>query len=301
MKPFLAAAALAVSALVLAGCSDTTPPDDGRIRVVASTDVYGQIASELGGDAVDVTSLISSPSQDPHEFEPSASDQLAVNRADLVLQNGGGYDVFMAGLVKASNAKAPVLTAATYSSSWPGGDPTHGPEGFNEHVWYDTATMDAFATAIAAELEKLAPAKADAIRTRLASFTAQLAVLDGARAKIKDAHAGESIFVTEPVPLYLTDSVGLRNVTPQAFSEAVEAGSDVPPATLLTARDVLRAGDVRVVIVNAQAGGAETTTIIDEAKGLRIPVLEFAETLPKGLTYLSWMQRNIDQLAAALG
>lgn len=295
----LVVAAAAAVVLALSGCA-SSQPDDGRIRIVASTDVYGDIAKAIGGDAVDVTSLISSPSQDPHEFEPAASDQLAVNRAKLVLQNGGGYDGFMTGLIKASSTKAPVLTAATYNSTWPGGDPAHGPEGFNEHVWYDPATMTTFATAIAEELENLAPAKTDAIKTRLAAFTAKTATLSAELGDIATKHSGEDIFVTEPVPLYMTVAAGLVNVTPSAFSDAVESGSDVPPATLLAARAVVRGGHVRVLIANAQAGGAETTTMIEEAKARSIPVLEFSETLPKGLSFDEWMQRNVLALAKAL-
>lgn len=301
MKPLLALAALAVSALALAGCTTAAPQDDGRIKVVASTDVYGDIARSIGGDAVDVTSLITSPSQDPHEFEPSASDQLAVNRAKLVLQNGGGYDAFMTGLIKTSGTKAPVLTAATYNSAWPGGDPAHAPADFNEHVWYDMPTVTTFATAIAEELGNLAPDKSADFKKRLAAFTANTGTVAAELGDMATKHSGEDIFATEPVPLYMTQAAGLVDVTPTAFSEAVEAGSDVPPATLLAARGILQGGKVKALIANSQAGGAETTTVIADAKRLGIPVLEFSETLPKGLEYSEWMQRNVLALAKALG
>ena len=111
---------------------------------------------------------------------------------------------------------------------------------------------------------------------------------------------GEAVFVTEPVPVYLATAAGLENVTPDAFSEAVEEGQDVPPATLLEAMNLLADGDVRVVIANAQTGGAETTQIISDAEGQGIPVIEFSETLPEGQTYLSWMQENITALSDAL-
>jgi zinc/manganese transport system substrate-binding protein len=296
----LGVAAIAASILALAGCASGSPADDGKVHIVASTDVYGQIAAELGGNAVSVKSLITSPSQDPHEFEPSASDQLAVNRAGLILQNGAGYDAFMTGLIKAGSTKAPVLTAAAYSSAWPGGDATRTPQGFNEHVWYDPITMSAYATAIAGKLVKLAPKDAEAIRRRLDEFTVQVGGLTSSLKDIEAAHAGTKIFVTEPVPLYMTERAGLQNVTPPAFSEAVEGGEDVPPSTLLAAKSLLTGGTVKLVIVNAQAGGAETTTVIDTAKAHHIPVLEFTETLPTGLTYSTWMQRNVDQIATAL-
>ncbi len=108
------------------------------------------------------------------------------------------------------------------------------------------------------------------------------------------------VFVTEPVPLYLVTSAGLVNATPDAFSEAVEEGQDVSPSALLDSLDLLRSGEVSVVIVNSQTGGAETTEVISEADAEGIPVIEFSETLPDGQTYLSWMTANIEALAGAL-
>ncbi len=100
--------------------------------------------------------------------------------------------------------------------------------------------------------------------------------------------------------MYLVAAAGLENVTPDAFSEAVEEGQDVPPATLLESLTLLQDGGVRVVIQNTQTGGAETTQIIDEADAVGIPVIAFSETLPEGQTYISWMQANIEALAGAL-
>ena len=104
----------AVSALTLAGCAGANTPEstgDGKIQVVASTDVYGQIAEEIGGDAIEVTSIITSASQDPHSFEATAQDQLAVSRADLIIQHGGGYDAFMDSLIEARDAHGHGITA----------------------------------------------------------------------------------------------------------------------------------------------------------------------------------------------
>jgi zinc/manganese transport system substrate-binding protein len=102
------------------------------------------------------------------------------------------------------------------------------------------------------------------------------------------------------VPVYLVEAAGLENVTPEKFSEAVEEGQDVAPATLLESLALVQGGEVRVVITNTQTGGAETQEMVDEADGLGIPVIAFSETLPEGQTYISWMQANIEALSAAL-
>lgn len=321
MTPRPAAAPLALvaaSALLLAGCasSDSDAAGSGdRIAVVASTDVYAQIAEEIGGEHVDVTAIVSSAGQDPHSYEPSARDQLTVQRADLIIENGGGYDAFVDALIEASGSTAPVITAAESSPAWTGGaahDDAEGGEhsaeehghehveGFNEHVWYDPAAMAALAEAIASELETLSPDDADAFAANAAEFLEGTAALEAALGEIASTDAGARVFVTEPVPLYLVAAADLENATPDAFSESVEEGQDVAPSTLLESLTLLRAGDVRVVIANTQTGGAETAEVISEAEATGIPVIEFSETLPEGRTYLTWMQANIEALAEAL-
>lgn len=339
----------AASALVLAGCAGTAPGDDaaadGRLSVVASTNVYGQIAAEVGGDLIDVTSIVTNESQDPHSFEPSARDQLAVSKADLVIENGGGYDAFIDGLIESSGTDAPVITAVEYSHDWPD-NPGHADppaadgtsseetdaatddtaaegaddhadeadhaddaehdhdhehvEGFNEHVWYDPHTIAHVASAIADELGRLSPDDAETFIANAEAFATEVEQLEASLGDIGAAHGGEKVFVTEPVPVYLTAAAGLENATPEAFSEAVEEGQDVAPATLLESLALVRDGGVSVVITNTQTGGAETQEIVGEADELGIPVIAFSETLPEGETYISWMQANIEALSTAL-
>jgi len=331
-----AAVLVAAASLALAGCAGTSSPaasgsDDGKISVVASTNVYGSLAAEVGGDAVEVTSIVTSLAQDPHSYEASARDQLTVSQADLVIENGGGYDSFLDGLVESSGSTAPVLTAVEFSHDFPGaeGHDDHADEhaadehaadesaeaehdhehdheghdhieGFNEHVWYDPHTIAHLVEDIAHELGELDAANADTFEANAQALIERIDGLETSLDTISAAHQGEKIFVTEPVPLYLAAAAGLDNATPAAFSEAVEEGQDVPPATLLEAQQILRSGDVRIVIVNAQTGGAETTEITKLAGELNIPVLEFTELMPDGVDYVGWMQQNIDEISGAL-
>jgi zinc/manganese transport system substrate-binding protein len=331
LVPALAAA----SALVLAGCAGSAGAAAGdagagdAFTIVASTNVYGQIAQQIAGDAADVEAIISSAAQDPHDYEASAADQLTVRKADLIIENGGGYDAYMDALIEGSGATAPVIVAAEYSHDYPGAedashdddehavetdahenddehageddahDHTHI-EGFNEHVWYDPHTIEHVAEAIADELSEALPESADAIAANADAFIAEIGGLEASLAEIDAAHAGAQVFATEPVPGYLVAAAGLVDATPAAFSEAVEEGQDVAPATLLAALDAVRSGDVRVVIVNAQTGGAETDEVIEAADEAGVPVIEFSETLPEDQTYVQWMQQNIAELAGAL-
>jgi len=321
-KPVLALALVSVAALALAGCS--TPAagegDDSTIQVVASTNVYGSLAQQIGGDRIEVSSIINSVTQDPHSYEATARDRLTVQKADLVIENGGGYDAFIDDLLEGSDAE--VLTAVEFSHDFPGNegheegdaeehDHEHAEdeegheghdhiEGFNEHVWFDPHTMIHVVEDIAAHLAELDPegeadftAAADDIVADLEGFEADLET-------IKTDAAGASVFITEPLPGYLAAAAGLTDVTPEGFAEAVEEGTDVAPAVLLDALNVIDSGEVTALLTNAQTGGAETERVETAAKDAGIPVVAFTELLEDGSSYSEWMSDAIQSLAAAV-
>ncbi len=305
----LLAALTAASALALAGCASSADPSSspsasagGTISVVASTNVYGDIAKTIGGEHVAVTSLIADESKDPHSFEATAADQLDIQKAQLLIENGGGYDPFMSSLKDAAKSTAPLISAVTFSSEWKGSNPSGAVEGFNEHVFYDPQTMAAVADEVAKRLGEIDPADASVFTDNAKAFRGDIdAKVTPILTGISKAHSGAEIFVTEPVPLYLAEAAGLKNVTPSAFSEAVEAGQDVPPATLLDALTLIGSGSVKIVFVNAQAAGAETTQVEAKASEMKVPVIKASELLPEGKNYVSWMTDMATQIKTALG
>ncbi|MFC7925624.1 metal ABC transporter solute-binding protein, Zn/Mn family [Microbacterium laevaniformans] len=305
----LLSALVAASALALTGCSSsaTSSPSGsasagGTISVVASTNVYGDIVKTIGGDHVEVTSLIADESKDPHEFEATAADQLDVQNAQLLIENGGGYDPFMASLKDAAKSTAPLISAVSFSPEWKGSNPSEAVDGFNEHVFYDPQTIAAVADEIAKQLGTLDPADASVFTANATAFRGDIdAKVTPILSDISKAHSGAEIFVTEPVPLYLAEAAGLKNVTPPAFSEAVEEGQDVPPATLLDALTLIGSGSVKILFVNAQAAGAETTQAEAKAAEAKVPVIKASELLPEGQNYVSWMTDMATQIKTALG
>jgi zinc/manganese transport system substrate-binding protein len=327
-KPVLTLALASVAALTLAGCS--TPAagegDGGTITVVASTNVYGDIASTIGGDRVDVQSIITSASQDPHSYEASARDRLTVQKADLVIENGGGYDAFIDTLLQDANDPH-VVTAVEYSHDYPGNeghddeastdateeahDHDHAEgedgheghdhiEGFNEHVWFDPHTMIHVVEAIADELTELDPDGAKEFAANAADLTADLEGFEADLATLKTDAPDTNVFITEPLPGYLAAAAGFTDVTPDGFAEAVEEGTDVAPAVLLQALDVIDSGKVTALLTNAQTGGSETQRVEAAAKDAGIPVVAFTELLEDGSSYSEWMSDAIQSLAAAV-
>src|SRR4051812_21344371 len=234
-------AVTAAAALALTGCSATgssaAAGSKTELSVVASTNVYGDIAKTIAGDAVKVTSIMDNPNQDPHSFEASAQSQLAISKADIVIENGGGYDDFMDTMLNSANSKAAVLNVVDIS----GKKASSGKE-LNEHVWYDFPTVQKLTEKLVAELSKADAGQASTFASNGDAFVAKLAGLETREAKLKATYAGQGAAITEPVPLYMLDAIGLKNKTPESFSEAIEEGTDVSPAVLKETLDLFSGG-----------------------------------------------------------
>lgn len=296
-RSLVSALTAAAIALTLAGCSSSSSAgsDDGTVRVVASTDVYGDIATTIGGDAVHVTSLMTDPAQDPHSFEASAQNQLAVSKADVVIENGGGYDDYMQNLVKgAENSGVKVLNVVDLS----GKKPVDGE--LNEHVWYDFPTVQKFADALTAALSAADPSQKATFERNASAFGEKLSALEATEAQLKSTYAGEGVAITEPVPLYLLDAIGLVNKTPEKFSEAIEEENDVSPIVLKDTLQLFSGHQVKLLAYNEQTTGAETEKVLAAAKAAGIPVVPVTETLPEGMHYIGWMSGNLDAVKGAL-
>jgi zinc/manganese transport system substrate-binding protein len=287
-------AALAAG-LILAGCGTSSgAPDDGRIAVVASTNVWGSVARAVGGNAVRVTSVIDDPAADPHAYESKPADMITLSRARLVVYNGGGYDDFFTKLVDSANTQARRIVAFDLSGKGPSGST-------NEHVWYDLPTVRTVADRIAEELGSLAPSLRTAFAENAAEFGARINELMAKTGRIGAAHPGAKALVTEPVPEYLLENAGLVNATPEDFSEAVEEETDPPAAAVAELTGLITGRGVAALINNAQAETPVTRALAESASRHGVPVVEVTETLPEGVTgYLDWMNRQVDALARAL-
>ncbi|GIT78535.1 metal ABC transporter substrate-binding protein [Leifsonia sp. LS1] len=298
-RPLLAIALTAAAALALTGCSagsSGSSTDDGKVRVVASTNVYGDIAHTIAGDAVEVTSIMSDPNQDPHSFEASAQSQLAISKADILIENGGGYDDFMETLRKgAKNSSQKVLNVVDIS----GKKPVDGE--LNEHVWYDFPTVAKFAGELTDALSAADPSQKSVFEKNAAAFTDKLDALEKKESDLKSRYAGEGAAITEPVPLYMLQAIGLEDKTPEDFSKAIEDGTDVSPAVLQQTLELFSNHTVKLLAYNEQTSGPETEKVLAAAKQAGVPVVPVTETLPSGKDYIGWMNANVDAIATALG
>jgi zinc/manganese transport system substrate-binding protein len=284
---------IVLSVLLLAGCGSTSKIGGGALDVVAAENVYGNIASQIGGPHVSVTSILTNPNADPHLFEPSSSNGLAVSTAKVVLQNGLGYDAFMTKLEDAapSNSRTVVTVADVLG--------VHAKDA-NPHLWYDVPQLDRIGGAIAAAFMKADPPHAGAYRAGLRRFERSLGPLQREVASIRARYHGTPVAYTEPVPGYLVTAAGLRNLAPDSFTRAIEDGTEPSPSDVGVMNGLIAKHRIRAFLYNSQAVSAVTRRLRDAARAAGIPVVPVTETLPLGLTFQQWQLDQARTLAAAL-
>jgi zinc/manganese transport system substrate-binding protein len=302
----LALSVALISGLGLTACGTSTS-SDGRISVVASTNVWGQIASEIGGDRIDVTSFISNPNADPHSYEADAQNQLALANAKVVIENGGGYDDFMGQMLNASGSKATVINAVQVASkameSIHLGPPYTTVPGTiaNEHVWYSLSTVMAMADKIDAALAAADPAHAGAYKANDLAFQTKVKALGAVLAHFRRTHpTPPSVGITEPVPMYLLTDMGIKVITPTTFSKAIEEGTGVPVLVMQQVQQQISGHQIKALIYNAQTSGPETTTMLSVASTSGVAAVPVSETIPAGMTYMSWMTSQVDAIMKAV-
>lgn len=285
---------LATSALLVAcGSSGPASRAGDPIAVVAAENFYGDVVSQIGGARVNVTSILSDPSVDPHLYESSVDNAKAVGAASLVVKNGAGYDAFMDKLLSSSPRQDRVVVDVAQLMGTP--------NDANPHVWYDPGTMPKFAQSVADRLSQLDPSGKPDFDAGLQKFNGSLKPVQDRVASFKPKHAGGKVLPTEPVFDYMATALGLEIVDKDgAFQKAVEDGNDPPAEAVARFRQQLASRTVNALISNSQANTPITTQMQAFAKQNNVPVVGISETEPPGKTYQQWMLDQLDELDKAL-
>jgi zinc/manganese transport system substrate-binding protein len=283
------ATALALSAPITAAASARS----SVIIAVGAENEYANVLSQIGGKYVKVSSILDDPNTDPHTYEASPSVAEEIGRAQLVVQNGVGYDGFMNKIEAASpNSKRKIVVAQKVL-----GLPSDTP---NPHLWYSPKTMPAVAGAIAKDLEKLDPSHAGYFKKNLASFTTSLQPWLRAIAAFKSKYAGTPVAVTEPVADYLLKAMGAKVLTPFVFQADIMNGVDPAPEDISLVEGFFTTHRAKVFCYNQQVVDSLTSTIKQTALSARVPVVGVYETMPTGYDYQTWMLAEVNAIAAAI-
>jgi zinc/manganese transport system substrate-binding protein len=278
-----------IAAIAIYGLS--APAFADPVKVVAAENFYGDMASQIGGANVTVTSILNSPDQDPHLFEASPETAKALTDAKIVIVNGVDYDPWMEKLLSAHKAPArkEILVGALVG---------HKP-GDNPHLWYDPAYMKAAAKAFVGDLTAVDPAHKADYEQGYAKFVDSLKPLDDKIAAMRKSYAGQPVTLSEPVFGYQAGLIGLK-VRNEKFALAIMNNAEPTPSEVAGFENDLKGHKVKAMLYNAQASEPAVTKLVDLAKASGIPVVGVSETTPPNSTYQDWMMGQLNALDKAL-
>lgn len=324
---FALALSLALMPSALTACAPSAPsatPLVAKLKIVASTSVWGSVIEAIAGDKVDITSIVSNPNQDPHSFEASVRDQAAINRADLIFVTGNGYDNFMNPLIAASNQPASHVIALAPNDKTV--KPYYGHTVNDPHVWYDFDIVARVAGDITAKLSKADKLDSKAFKAANQTFQTELHMLNARLDKLahrtqcpRNSYQPPCHLVINQANILQPESVGLRlmakfavDATPLTTRKAVMNGSDISLKDMAAIK-ILFLGEMTKTglafgsmwpidwfVLNAQQTSPQIKQMIAWAKQAKnvTNIVTFSETLPAGDTYLTWMSANLTQLEA---
>ena len=275
----------------IAICGLSAPALADPVKVVAAENFYGDLASQIGGPNVAVTSILSNPDDDPHLFEVSPATARALSDAKIVIANGVDYDPWMQKLISAHKApgRKEIVVAALVGRK----------PGDNPHLWYDPATMKAAAKALTADLIAVDPAHKAAYEQGEAKFLDSLKPLDDKIATMRKSYAGEPVTASEPVFGYQAALIGLK-VRNEKYALAVMNNAEPSPSEVAAFENDLKGKKVKAMLYNAQASEPAVAKLVQMAKDNGIPVVGVSETEPPNSTYQDWMMGQLNALDKAL-
>lgn len=273
-------------ALVTTACADkkeATNQSD-KISIVTTTNVYSDIAKNIVGKYGTATAIIDKSSIDPHDFDPTTADAKKVDKANIIVANGLGYDSWMNKLAKSVDKK-PVLV---------GEDLMGLKKGDNPHIWYNLNMPTKYVDYLVKRLSKLDKKHAAYFKANGEKY---LAKVDKIKNLVKtDKSNKKPVYVSEPVFDYALEEAGYK-VGDKEFEEAIENGTDPSPKMINQMNTEIKEKKIAFFVNNTQASSSTVKTFVKLAKKNNVPVLNVRETIPNNTTYLAWMKENYQNLA----
>jgi zinc/manganese transport system substrate-binding protein len=290
----LTAGALA-SIILLPACGSisTSGGSGGHLNIVAGENFWGSIATQLGGNRVSVTSVVTDPNADPHEYESNTADARAFAQANYVIINGAGYDTWAQKLLDANPVSGrKVFTVAPLLGK---------SDGDNPHFWYNPDYVEKVADQITADLKSLDAGDAAYFTQQRAAFEIALKPYHDRIASIKSKFSGKKIGSTETIFVYMASALGLNLVSPPEFMGAVAEGNDPPANSVSAFQSQINNKQIKVLVYNVQTVTDVTSNIKQLASQQNIPTVGVSETMqPPNATYQDWQYAQLLTLENAL-
>lgn len=290
----IAIAALAsvgmLASVAACGSGQSTSEKNGTIEVAASVNQWGTVAKALGGDNVNVTSIINSTNVDAHDYEPTTSDIAKLQKAQVIIVNGAGYDAWA--VKAAQTANATIVNAAEVGGV---------NDGENPHVWFSADVRKAVAQAITEAYEQADAAKKNDFDKMNDQWTAEENNVESKITEVKQKTDGLAYAATESVASYLAEDMGLTDATPSGYARATANESEPTPTDIKQFTDALKAGEIKLLVVNTQEESELTDKITDAAKSVEVPMVELTEQMPEQYDSLTaWMEGLVDAFSQAI-
>jgi zinc/manganese transport system substrate-binding protein len=288
---------LALVAVLVAGCGSSgsaSGGSSGKLRVVAAEDFWGSIAEQLGGNRVEVASIVTNPAADPHEYEPTSADARTMAGSQMAIVNGIGYDPWASKLLAANpDSERTELTV---------GDLLGLKAGDNPHQWYSPSSVQKVIDRIVADYKKADPGSDAYFDRQRNEFEAKgLAQYHSLISQIRSRYAGVPVGASESIFAPLAPALGLRLLTPPGFLDAIAEGTEPTPADKTTTDRQIADRQIEVWVYNSQNATPDVQRLGDAAKAEGIPIATVTETLtPEGASFQAWMSRELEGLRAAL-
>lgn len=314
--------AAAVSIVTLAS---TAMASAQNLRVVASFSIIADFARNVGGDRVDITTLVG-PNGDAHVYEPRPADAVAVGKADVVLVNGIQFEGFLQRLVEASGTRAPVVElsrggevlkaagdehhhgeeAHDHGSGESGHDHAHE-EGhhhhgeFDPHAWQSVHNAEVYVKNIAEAFCAADAAGCDSYEANAAAYGEKLAALDAEiRAAVAAIPEDRRVIITSHDAFgYFEHEYGLEFLAPEGVSTESEA-SAADVAALITQIKEDRASAIFVENIT----NPRLVEQIASETGITVGGTLYSDALSDesgpAATYIDMMKHNVDTIRSAI-
>lgn len=285
---WLAVVAVFVALLTLAGCQPATQPQQsGKINVVATLGFYGEAAQAILGNRGNVQTIINSPSIDAESYEPDVKTAKLVAKANVVVENGLGYDSWMDRVVAANEGSGTkTLTIGKLMGKTTGDNP---------HLWSDPTVMTQVTRRLVQQFSRIEPRHAAEFKRRGAAYEQQLAVLAQTARQIKRHANGQKVAVSEPVFDLALTAMGYR-ISDGHFAQSIEEDSDPTPADITQLQKQIKRHEIAFFVENTQNSSKNVTAMVNLARQYHVPVVKVTETMPTHQTYRAWMLAQYRQV-----
>ena len=257
----------------------------GPITVVASINQWGSLAEQIGGTDVNVTSILSSTNVDAHDFEPKTSDVAKLQKAQIIVSNGAGYDSWA---TKSVGRNSTIVSAAETVGAM---------EGDNPHLWFSKDARNGMATELTEAFSKALPAKKKAFQSRLKAWQKEEKAIEKSMGDFAANHNNATYGATEAVAYYLMSDMGFQDDTPKGFAQSVASGGEPAPADLQKFQSLIESQGISVLVNNTQESSDATNMLTGTAGRAGVPVFDVSEQMPQAYTTLTdWIADLVARL-----